>query len=170
MVVRTTATPAAATYDSDPDDSTPPPGPPAGSLLPKDELAADTEVFMQPRLVPSEQPPSERLSSVAQCLLLAHCLDIRKQSPSDELLAWQAAPYLEAVQAQQRQRPGVRAAAQLARARWERHRGRTRERAFLTMQQLVRRHPGFSLSCSRFRAMEKCAGLCCCHPDTGGSH
>lgn len=137
MVVRTATTGPASTYDSDPDESTTSTPAPSESPLPKDKFAADTEVFLQPRLVPSAQPDSQRLSSVAQCLLLAHCLDVRKQSPSDELIAWQAAPFLEAVQAQERQRPGVRAAAGLARARWERHRGRTRERAFLTMQQLV---------------------------------
>ncbi|CAM6029244.1 unnamed protein product [Sphagnum balticum] len=114
------------------------------------EFSEKSEILLAPRLVEDVQGPANSmemkvadsgphaLSTIEQAIVLAKCLDVKKNSPDDELRSWQMAPFIEAVDAQQQSHPMVvRALCQLLRIRFERLRSRTRERAFLMMENLV---------------------------------
>ncbi|KAK9827709.1 hypothetical protein WJX81_003255 [Elliptochloris bilobata] len=109
-------------------------GSPAGEL---GGLSAVSDVLPTPRLLDSDGSPPQALRSLEQAALLAAAVQAQRASAADELRAWQAAPFLDAVLRQPRSRFLLRAAARLLRARHERERPRTRERALLALQQLV---------------------------------
>ncbi|KAK9803992.1 hypothetical protein WJX72_011120 [[Myrmecia] bisecta] len=73
----------------------------------------------------------------AQALLLAWTVQVQKGTSNDELQAWQMAPYIEAVLRQPRSAHLLRASARLHRARHERTRTRTKERALMQIQQIA---------------------------------
>ncbi|KAG6541077.1 hypothetical protein Mapa_017567 [Marchantia paleacea] len=104
------------------------------------------EIHLLPKLVEyKDSTQSENLhgvdkkglNSIEQAVVLAWCVDVKKSNPEDELRSWQMAPYIEAIDEQQRSPFMVKAWCQLLRIRWETTRTRTRERAFLMMEQLT---------------------------------
>ena len=126
-------------------------------------LSADgSQVLVAPRLVADadasdakhSSPPGKKnprggpppLPSAAQAVLLAAAVTVRKSQADDGTRGWSVAPYHEAVQTQSRSRPVLRACAAVLASRHERERPRTRERALLTLEDLVRgldsRRPG----------------------------
>ena len=125
-------------------------------------LSADgSQVLVAPRLVADADasdakhcsPPGQKksrgpppLPSAAQAVLLAAAVTVRKSQADDSTRGWSVAPYHEAVQTQSRSRPVLRACAAVLASRHERERPRTRERALLTLEDLVRgldsRRPG----------------------------
>ena len=80
---------------------------------------------------------SAPLPPALQALLLAHAASITRGTADDGLRGWRAAPFVEAVLGAPRTRPALRRAARLAAARHEAGRPRTRDRALLTLEQLV---------------------------------
>ncbi|GBG74831.1 hypothetical protein CBR_g19343 [Chara braunii] len=93
----------------------------------------------RPAEVLSEKKGREltQLRSIEQVVVLAKCVEVRKNSPSDELRNWQMAPYIEALESQRKTTFTVKAACSLLRSRWERERSRTRERSLMLMEELV---------------------------------
>jgi len=75
-------------------------------------------------------------SGAEQALLLAWAAQVKKGSSADELQQWQMAPYVEAALTQPRSQFMLQVTARLLKARHERTRGRTRERALLALEQL----------------------------------
>lgn len=112
-------------------------------------LGQDSDILQAPLLTGDDRkengnggsgdsdPTAPTLTSLQQALLLSHAAHIRKGRPSDELAGWEAAPFAEAVLLQHCSQPLLRASARLIMARHERGRSRTRDRALLTLQQLV---------------------------------
>ena len=78
------------------------------------------------------------LPAAHQALVLATAVTVRKSMADDGTRSWSVAPYHECVQTQRRSRPVLRAAAAVLSARHERERARTRERALLVMEDLVK--------------------------------
>ena len=78
------------------------------------------------------------LPAAAQALILASAVTVRKSQADDGTRSWSVAPYHELVSAQKRSRPILRAAAAVLMSRHERERARTRERALLVLEDLVR--------------------------------
>jgi Flp pilus assembly protein TadD len=78
------------------------------------------------------------LPAAAQALILASAVTVRKSQADDGTRSWSVAPYHELVSAQRRSRPILRAAAAVLMSRHERERARTRERALLVLEDLVR--------------------------------
>ncbi|KAK3264556.1 hypothetical protein CYMTET_26717 [Cymbomonas tetramitiformis] len=85
------------------------------------------------------------LRSLEQALVLAHCTSIKRSSADDELQGWEMAPYVDAVRSQRCTRPLFSVVCNLLQARFEKARGRTRERALLRMEALVEEVQGASL-------------------------
>ena len=81
---------------------------------------------------------SPSLPAAAQALILASAVTVRKSQADDGSRSWSVAPYHELVGAQTRSRPILRAAAAVLASRHERERARTRERALLVLEDLVR--------------------------------
>jgi tetratricopeptide (TPR) repeat protein len=81
---------------------------------------------------------SPSLPAAAQALILASAVTVRKSQADDGARSWSVAPYHELVGAQTRSRPILRAAAAVLASRHERERARTRERALLVLEDLVR--------------------------------
>ncbi|BDA46600.1 Tetratricopeptide repeat protein 27 [Coccomyxa sp. Obi] len=102
-------------------------------------ISGDSEVLPVPRFINAEgdEESSASLESAAQALLLGHAQAVARGNAADELRAWRMAPFIDAVLRQPRSRPLLRASARLLRARHERERNRTRERALLSLQQVV---------------------------------
>ena len=88
------------------------------------------------RSASSSSSPS--LPAAAQALILASAVTVRKSQADDGARSWSVAPYHELVGAQTRSRPILRAAAAVLASRHERERARTRERALLVLEDLVR--------------------------------
>ncbi|KAF5842032.1 hypothetical protein DUNSADRAFT_9601, partial [Dunaliella salina] len=108
------------------------------SRQPTHGMVDESDVFMAPKLVAEDgQVLEPRYSATEQALLLAWATHIRKGSAQDELQLWEMAPYLEAVLSQPRSHMMLQATARLLKARHERTRSRTRERALLHMEQLL---------------------------------
>ena len=109
-----------------------------------DADASDAKHCSPPGQKKSRGPPP--LPSAAQAVLLAAAVTVRKSQADDGTRGWSVAPYHEAVQTQSRSRPVLRACAAVLASRHERERPRTRERALLTLEDLVRgldsRRPG----------------------------
>ena len=108
-----------------------------------------SQILTAPRLVQGEggggvagdrppPPPQPALPAAVQAILLAAAVTVRKSQSDDGMRSWSLAPYHEAVQTQRRSRPVLRAAAAVLSSRHERTRPRTRERALLYMEDLVR--------------------------------
>jgi len=108
-----------------------------------------SQILTAPRLVTSAggggtagdrppPPPQPALPAAVQAILLAAAVTVRKSQADDGMRSWSAAPYHEAIQTQRRSRPVLRAAAAVLSSRHERARPRTRERALLYMEDLVR--------------------------------
>ena len=83
-------------------------------------------------------PPPPALPAAVQAIVLAAAVTVRKSQADDGTRSWSVAPYHEAVQTQRRSRPVLRAAAAVLASRHERERPRTRERALLSMEDLVK--------------------------------
>ncbi|ESW09834.1 hypothetical protein PHAVU_009G160200 [Phaseolus vulgaris] len=79
------------------------------------------------------------LSATQQAVILAHCLLIEKSSRQDELQRWDMAPYIEAIDSQHSFYFTIRCLCDNLRIRWESSRSRTKERALLMMDNLVKR-------------------------------
>jgi hypothetical protein len=75
-------------------------------------------------------------SGPEQALLLGWAAQVKKASSADDLQQWEMAPYVEAVLTQRASQYALQASARLLKARHERTRGRTRERALLALEQL----------------------------------
>ena len=111
-----------------------------------------SEVLTKPRLVvdgddsatlsssrnTDKNRSSTSLPAAAQALILASAVTVRKSQADDGTRSWSVAPYHELVSAQGRSRPILRAAAAVLMSRHERERARTRERALLVLEDLVR--------------------------------
>ena len=78
------------------------------------------------------------LPAAHQALVLASAVTVRKSMADDGTRSWSVAPYHECVQTQARSRPVLRAAVAVLACRHERERARTRERALLVMEDLVK--------------------------------
>ncbi|KAK9803991.1 hypothetical protein WJX72_011120 [[Myrmecia] bisecta] len=101
-------------------------------------LSMESDVLSVPRLVDNGGQELQRpLSCLEQALLLAWTVQVQKGTSNDELQAWQMAPYIEAVLRQPRSAHLLRASARLHRARHERTRTRTKERALMQIQQIA---------------------------------
>ncbi|BFI27698.1 tetratricopeptide repeat protein 27 [Marchantia polymorpha subsp. ruderalis] len=106
----------------------------------------NSEIHLVPKLLESKDSTQsdnlqsvdkKGLNSIEQAVVLAWCVDVKKSNPEDELRSWQMAPYIEAIDEQQRSPFMVKVWCQLLRIRWEATRTRTRERAFLMMEKLT---------------------------------
>lgn len=106
-------------------------------------LSADgSQILPKPKLQnasdaddPSLNAP---LSTIAQVVLLAECVAVRKKQADDGLRNWEMTPYLERVLTQAKSRPIVRASATVLMTRHEKTRARTRERALLSLEDVTR--------------------------------
>ncbi|OWM66522.1 hypothetical protein CDL15_Pgr013739 [Punica granatum] len=78
------------------------------------------------------------LESIQQAVVLAKCLLIEKSSRQDDLQRWDMAPYIEAIDSQQSVYFAIRSFCDILRIRWESTRNRTKERALLMMDNLVK--------------------------------
>ncbi|KAK7350764.1 hypothetical protein VNO77_09697 [Canavalia gladiata] len=78
------------------------------------------------------------LTAMQQAVILAHCLLIEKSSRHDELQRWDMAPYIEAIDSQRLLYFTIRCLCDILRIRWESSRSRTKERALLMMDNLVK--------------------------------
>ena len=112
-----------------------------------DGLSADgAQVLIAPRLgvTRADRDDGEKaaygapMPAAHQALVLATAVTVRKSMADDGTRSWSVAPYHECVQTQRRSRPVLRAAAAVLSARHERERARTRERALLVMEDLVK--------------------------------
>ena len=111
-----------------------------------DGLSADgAQVLIAPRLGVTradrdaeENVTKTPLPAAHQALVLASAVTVRKSMADDGTRSWSVAPYHECVQTQARSRPVLRAAAAVLACRHERERARTRERALLVMEDLVK--------------------------------
>lgn len=114
----------------------------SGTCTPNNHSKASTDVLPLPVLCQTTDQPAT-LSPLVQALLLAHAKHIQRATAADELRSWQMAPYVEAVLSQPRTAPALYYAARLLRARHERARSRTRARALMAYERLLRltRHP-----------------------------
>ncbi|XP_027343083.1 tetratricopeptide repeat protein 27 homolog isoform X1 [Abrus precatorius] len=79
------------------------------------------------------------LSATQQAVILAYCTLIEKSSRHDELQRWDMAPYIEAIDSQHLFYFTIRCLSDILRIRWESSRTRTKERALLMMDNLVKR-------------------------------
>jgi tetratricopeptide (TPR) repeat protein len=107
----------------------------AARMLGEEEEEAD--VLPLPSLMCADGTTRAPLPPLEQAAVLAAALGVRKGRAADELRAWDMAPYVEAVRAQPRGAPVLRAAADLLAARHERTRGRTRMRALSCLEALA---------------------------------
>lgn len=78
------------------------------------------------------------LHAIQQAVILAKCLLIERSSRQDEMQRWDMAPYIEAVDSQQSVYFIIRCFCDILRIRWESTRSRTKERALLMMDTLVK--------------------------------
>lgn len=79
------------------------------------------------------------MTATQQAVVLAYCLLIEKSSRHDELQRWDMAPYIEAIDSQHFSYFIIRSFCDILRIRWESLRSRTKERALLMMDNLVKR-------------------------------
>ncbi|KAJ4979391.1 hypothetical protein NE237_010171 [Protea cynaroides] len=122
------------------------------------EIYESSEAFMTPRLLENEEAKpnlnnihsgetfSISLQPIQQAVILGQCLLIEKSTPSDEMQGWQMAPFIEAIDGQEYSYFIIRCFCDILRIRWESTRGRTKERALVMMDELVKgiyqRSPG----------------------------
>ncbi|KAK3003035.1 hypothetical protein RJ639_020194 [Escallonia herrerae] len=79
-----------------------------------------------------------RLTAAQQAVVLAQCVSIEKSTPQDEMQRWEMTPYIEAIDSQQSSNFIIRFFCDILRIRWETTRTRTKERALMMMDKLVR--------------------------------
>ncbi|KAK1437672.1 hypothetical protein QVD17_03468 [Tagetes erecta] len=110
-----------------------------GSVVGKDDhqVHEASDVLLTPRFLEHNNEGSVGLNPVQQALILAQCLLIEKNTPHDEMQRWDMAPYIEAVDSQPSSLFIIKCFCDLLRIRWEKTRGRTKERAILMMDKLV---------------------------------
>ncbi|KAK9052213.1 hypothetical protein SSX86_028841 [Deinandra increscens subsp. villosa] len=109
-----------------------------GSGVGKDQSFHEaSEVLLTPRFLEHNNEGSGSLNPVQQALVLAQCLLIEKNTPHDEMQRWDMAPYIEAIDSQPSSLYIIKSFCDLLRIRWEKTRGRTKERAILMMDKLV---------------------------------
>uniref|UniRef100_A0A7N0TWB7 Tetratricopeptide repeat protein 27 homolog n=1 Tax=Kalanchoe fedtschenkoi TaxID=63787 RepID=A0A7N0TWB7_KALFE len=104
-----------------------------------------SDVLMTPKLVAcgnskvkGGQNGSKSLKPIQQAVVLAQCLLIEKSTRNDEMQRWDMAPYIEAIDLQEYSPFIIRCFCDILRIRWESTRSRTKERALLMMEELVR--------------------------------
>lgn len=105
------------------------------------------DILRMPRLVQdvcdsaseNTRDPSETmsLSAIQQAAVLGQCLHVSRRSRSDEMSGWEMAPYIESIDSQDESYFVVRSLCDVLRIRWESTRSRTKQRALLTMENLV---------------------------------
>ncbi|KAI3415053.1 TPR_REGION domain-containing protein [Psidium guajava] len=78
------------------------------------------------------------LHATQQAVILAKCLLIERSSRQDEMQRWDMAPYIEAIDSQQSVCFIIRCFCDILRIQWESTRSRTKERALLMMDTLVK--------------------------------
>ncbi|KAK7316881.1 hypothetical protein RJT34_00661 [Clitoria ternatea] len=78
------------------------------------------------------------LTATQQAVILAYCLLIEKSSRHDEMQRWDMAPYIEAIDSQHSRYFVIWCLCDILRIRWESSRSRTKERALLMMDNLVK--------------------------------
>eukprot|EP00803_Ostreobium_quekettii_P004674 evm.model.scf_312.5 EVM.evm.TU.scf_312.5 scf_312:55151-60706(+) len=107
----------------------------------KDPTVGSGDADVLPLPMFDELPEGARalreLRCIEQAALLARCALIELGTARDELRTWEMVPYVEALRVQHRSAFMIQAAAALYRARHERERSRTRQRALLVTEQLV---------------------------------
>ncbi|KAI3714350.1 hypothetical protein L1987_72948 [Smallanthus sonchifolius] len=109
-----------------------------GSVVGKDHQVHEaSDVLLTPRFLEHDNEGSVGLNPVQQALVLAQCLLIEKNTPHDEMQRWVMAPYIEAIDSQPSSLFIIKCFCDLLRIRWEKTRGRTKERALLMMEKLV---------------------------------
>ncbi|KAL8196412.1 hypothetical protein R6Q57_024707 [Mikania cordata] len=110
----------------------------SGSVVSRDHHVHEaSDVLLTPRFLEPNDECSVSLSPVQQALILAQCLLIEKNAPHDEMQKWDMAPYIEAIDSQPSSLYIIKCFGDLLRIRWEKTRGRTKERALLMMDKLV---------------------------------
>jgi hypothetical protein len=114
-----------------------------GSARETEGVREDGAVYLAPRLEEegasgAAEGPHAPTPAIEQALLLAWAALVERRGRSeDELSRWEAAPYVEAVLREPRSQLAVQLAARLMKARHEAGRGRTRERALITLEALA---------------------------------
>ncbi|KAK3205795.1 hypothetical protein Dsin_019841 [Dipteronia sinensis] len=81
--------------------------------------------------------PAAHLKAIQQAVILSNCLVIEKSTRHDEMLRWDMAPYLEAIDSQQSSYFILKSFCGILRIRWESTRSRTKGRALEMMNKLV---------------------------------
>lgn len=121
------------------------------SNLHRHEICEASDVLMIPRLLKNDDDTelsgqgiqncsaaASPLKAIQQAVILAQCLLIEKSSRHDELQRWDMAPYIEAIDSQQSSYFIIRCFCDIIRIRWEFSRSRTKERALLMMDEVVK--------------------------------
>lgn len=116
----------------------------------QDETCEVSEILMTPKLIETNNggvrppgiqnggPAGAPLKGIQQAVILGQCLLIEKSSRHDEMQRWDMAPYIEAIDSQQSSYFIIWTVRDLLRIRWESTRSRTKERALLMMDNLVK--------------------------------
>ncbi|KAK2445164.1 Protein prenylyltransferase superfamily protein [Trifolium repens] len=123
-----------------------------GNNLRQHQASEESDILVIPKLVENTDDSKTRsqdmengasvtsnLTSIQQAVILAYCLLIEKSSRHDELQRWDMAPYIEAIDSQHFSYFIIRCFCDILRIRWESLRSRTKERALLMMETLVKR-------------------------------
>ncbi|CAI8599165.1 unnamed protein product [Vicia faba] len=123
-----------------------------GNNLHQHQASEASDILVIPKLVENTDGSKTRsqgmengaavtsnLTAMQQAVVLAHCLLIEKSSRHDELQRWDMAPFIEAIDSQQFSYFIIRCFCDILRIRWESLRSRTKERALLMMDNLVKR-------------------------------
>ncbi|GAU16836.1 hypothetical protein TSUD_367830 [Trifolium subterraneum] len=123
-----------------------------GNNLGQHQASEGSDILVIPKLVENTDDSKTRsqdmengasvtsnLTSLQQAVILANCLLIEKSSRHVELQRWDMAPYIEAIDSQHFSYFIIRCFCDILRIRWESLRSRTKERALLMMESLVKR-------------------------------
>ncbi|KAK7410960.1 hypothetical protein VNO78_02233 [Psophocarpus tetragonolobus] len=110
------------------------------------ETSEATDILRVPKLLENDDCKTRShgvnvtpsLTATQQAVILAYCLLIEKSSRHDELQRWDMAPYIEAIDSQHLCYFTIRCLCDILRIRWESSRSRTKERALLMMDNLVK--------------------------------
>ncbi|XP_010252162.1 PREDICTED: tetratricopeptide repeat protein 27 homolog [Nelumbo nucifera] len=104
-----------------------------------------SDILMVPKLLENEDLKADAngraaaipLEAIQQAVILARCLLIEKSARHDEMQAWEMAPFIEAIDAQQFKFFIIQCFCDILRIRWESSRSRTKQRALMMMDELV---------------------------------
>ncbi|PKA64070.1 putative UDP-N-acetylglucosamine--peptide N-acetylglucosaminyltransferase SPINDLY [Apostasia shenzhenica] len=109
----------------------------------------ECDILMTPRLVQNANSDGGNgvspvvgsgkvLTAIQQAIILALCLHHQRSRRDDELSRWEMAPYIEAIDSQHKCHHMIRFSCDIMRIRWESTRSRTKQRALLMMDKLVK--------------------------------